>query len=305
MVMHQSFRKFPNFKANKMMRVFAFPALVILAGINNVDTAIGADSPTLASSELMVAGSGIVDEAKLVDAASESTLGDYLAGNFALDTGNIKDAASYFEKALADDPENLELRRQVFMLDLADARYAAALDEARALKQQEADETNEDAQLLLALEQVKTKAFDAVPGELDGVGNQGIVALAAPFVKAWALIGSEGPTAIDAAIELLHEGESLGPLNEFHDAMLLSRVERHADALKKLDEILPATGAAPVRVAQAYAEILQREGRNEDALTFLTAQLEQGERPVLRQAVIRMGCLSKMKRVGSPMHCWA
>ncbi len=288
MVMRASFRKFSVIKAKNMMRVGAFPVVALLASVYGVSIAAGADSPTSPLFENLVAGPGIVDEVKLADATSESTLGDYLAGNFALDSGNIKDAASYFEKALADDPDNLELRRQVFMLDLADARYAAALDEARALKQQEADETNEDAQLLLALERVNTKAFEEVPGELSDVGSQGIVALAAPFVKAWSLIGSDGPNALDTAIELLHEGESLGPLNEFHDAMLLAYGKRHADALTKLGEIIPETGPAPVRVARAYAELLEREGRRDDALVFLQTQLDYGERPVLETALAGM-----------------
>ena len=296
MAMRLGFRKLSPLLVETMMCVGSIFALVLTtsAVFGSAGKAAGADPGSEAMSELLVAGPGTVDEGKLVDAGAESTLGDYLAGNFALDTGNIKEAASYFERALADDPDNLELRRQVFLLDLADARYEAALEEARALKQQEADQTNEDAQLLLALEQVKAKAFDAVPGELADVGEQGIVALAAPFVKAWSLLGEGGVEKLDAAIALLHEGESLGPLNEFHDAMLLARGERHAEALTKLEEILPETGATPVRVAQAYAEFLVRDGRSEDAVAFLEAQLEHGMRPILSQA------LADLKEGGTP-----
>ncbi len=271
------------------MRVIGFLTLIfaVSADITGISFAASDESASPNTSQpTTIAGPGIVDEAKLVEAASESTLGDYLAGNFALDAGNIKEAATYFERALADDPENLELRRQVFMLDLADARYAAALDEARALKRQRAEETNEDAQLLMALEQVKSGAFDAVPAELDDIGSQGIVALAVPFLKAWSLVGNGGNEAIDDAIETLHEGESLGPLNEFHHAMLLARADRFADALTKLEEILPETGGAPVRVAQAYANMLVRDGKKDDALAFLNGQLELSERPVLRQALV-------------------
>ncbi|MEM8949347.1 MAG: tetratricopeptide repeat protein [Pseudomonadota bacterium] len=273
----------------KMTRASTALALVLLTSVFGTSPGQAAGEKRLdALFHLQVAGPGTVDEAKLVKAAAESTLGDYLAGNFALDTGNIKEAASYFERALADDPDNLELRRQVFMLDLADARYERAVTEALALKEQLEDETNEDAQLLLALEQIKLGAFDAVAGELEDVGSQGIVALAAPFVRAWSIIGEEGVGSLEAAITALHEGESLGPLNEFHDAMLLVLGERHEEALAKLEDIIPETGAAPVRVAQAYAEILTREGRDKDALTFLKAQLDYGERPLLRQAVVDM-----------------
>jgi tetratricopeptide (TPR) repeat protein len=271
------------------MRSFGFLTLILVASAGLIDISLAASDESASQDPPLpttITGPGIVDEAKLVEAASESTLGDYLAGNFALDAGNIKDAATYFERALADDPDNLELRRQVFMLDLADARYTAALNEARALKQQRAEETNEDAQLLLALEQVKTGAFDAVPDELSDIGSQGIVALAVPFLKAWSLVGNGGVEVIDDAIETLHDGESLGPLNEFHHAMLLAKTDRFAEALAKLEEILPETGGAPVRVAQAYSELLVRDGRDSAALDFLKGQLELGERPVLRQALV-------------------
>ncbi|MGI9510631.1 MAG: tetratricopeptide repeat protein [Geminicoccaceae bacterium] len=290
MVMRPEFRKCPPFAAGRIRRFGSILAVVLAASplASGVGNTAGAERVSDAIAGLLVAGPGIVDETKLVDAAAESTLGDYLAGNFALDTGNIKDAASYFERALADDPDNLELRRQVFLLDLADARYGAALAEARSLKEQEGGEANEDVQLLLALEQVKAKSYDAVADELSDVGNQGIVALAAPFVKAWSSFGQDGTEALDEAIALLHEGESLGPLNEFHDAMLLALGDKPGEALVELEAILPESGAAPSRVAQAYAEVLARAGLSEDALAFLEAQLAFGERPILRQALIDM-----------------
>jgi len=228
------------------------------------------------------------NQAISITSSRESTLGDYLAGNFALDSGNIKEAASYFERALADDPDNLELRRQVFLLDLADARYDAALKEARTLKDQQVDDTNEDAQLLLALEQVSAEAYAEVPKELSTIGTQGIAALAAPFVKAWSLFGEKEEGGVDEAITLLLDGESLGALNTFHEAMLLARSQRAVEALAKLDEIIPETGPAPVRVARAYASILVSEDRDSDALSFLETQLEYAEQPALRSGFLEI-----------------
>ncbi len=253
--------------------------------------AIGLWSSEAANTETtstVVAGPGLVDLPREVEPAPESMLGDYLAGNFALDSGNIKDAVGYFQKALADDPDNIELRRQVFLLDLADGRYDAALSEAKALKEHDAEETNEDAQLLLALEQATLGAFDDVPDALRDVGDQGIVALAAPFIQAWSLVAGQGPDALDSAIALLHGGESLGPLNDFHEAMLLAHGDRTDAALEKLQEILPETGPAPVRVAQAYAELLVRQGKKDHAVTFLQEQIGEAQRPVLANSLANL-----------------
>ncbi len=240
-------------------------------------------------------GNSIVDLPKEVGPTAESMLGDYLAGNFALDSGNIKDAVGYFQRALADDPDNLELRRQVFLLDLADGRYDDALDEAKVLAENDPQDANEDAQLLLALEQAVLGAFDDVPDALKDVSDRGIVALATPFIQAWSLVaGQRSDDALDGAVSLLHGGESLGPLNDFHEAMLLALGDRAEDALEKMKDILPETGPAPVRVAQAYAELLVREGRNDEALTFLQDQIGQARRPALAKA------LADLEAGGSP-----
>ena len=232
----------------------------------------------------VVAGPGVIDDPKMVKAAPESMLGDYLAGNFALDTGNIQDAASYFERALAEDPDNIELRRQVFLLDLADGRYDAAIAEARRLQSEDSGEVaSEDGQLLLALELVKAGSFDSVPAALSRIGDQGITALASPFVEAWSRFGADGAAGLDAAIALLHAGESLGPLNDYHEAMLLDLGGRTERALAKLDGLLPETGPAPVRVVQTYADILVRLGRQDEARALVGDQLNLGSRPILQR----------------------
>ena len=236
----------------------------------------------------IVAGAGIVDLPKEVEPTPESMLGDYLAGNFALDSGKIADAVDYFQKALADDPENLELRRQVFLLDLANGRYDEALSEAKVLKETDSEETNEVAQLLLTLEQANLGAFDDVPDELKDVSDRGIVALAAPFIQSWALVAGQGADAVDGAITLLHGSESLGPLNDFHEAMLLALNGQQDAAMEKMEEVLPETGPAPVRVAQTYAELLVRQGKNDDALIFLREQIGQARRPTLSSALARL-----------------
>ncbi len=263
------------------LAIAAFLAGSLVLAVDALDV----KAANVEASSSMVAGPGIVDLPKEVEPAPESTLGDYLAGSFALDSGKIKDAVGYFQKALADDPDNIELRRQVFLLDLADGRYQDALAEAKVLRERDTEEINEDAQLLLALEQATSGSFDDVPDALRDVSDRGIVALAAPFVQSWALFAGQGSDALDSAISLLHGGESLGPLNDFHEAMLLARGDRLDDALAKLGTILPETGPAPVRVAHAYAELLVRRGDKEDAATFLREQIGSAERPALTQAL--------------------
>lgn len=271
--------------SRKMQLGFGILAAYLALSINGLwDTEAANSEPGSAK----MAGPGVVDLPKEVEPTAESMLGDYLAGNFALDSGNIKDAVGYFQKALTDDPDNIELRRQVFLLDLADGRYDEALSEAKRLKELDTEEVNEDAQLLFALEHAKLGSYDDVPDALKDINDQGIVALAAPFVQAWALLADQGADAIDGAITLLNDGESLGPLNDFHEAMLLAQSDQPEAALSKLEGILPENGPAPVRVVQAYADLLARQDRAEEAKTLLQEQIGQAQRPVLTKALVNL-----------------
>lgn len=217
----------------------------------------------------------------------DSSFGDYLAGNYALDTGELADAATYFENALAENPDNLDLLRQVYLLTLADGRYDKALEQARQLV--ELDPEAEEAHLLLALEQARVQQFDAARAPLRGLGDQGIAGLAAPFLDAWAIFGSGGPKATDDALARLDAGESLGPLNNFHGAMLLDLGGQLDDAEEALRTSLPETGPAPVRIVQAYASVLARQDQRDQAVGLVAEQLaERGEQPILTNVLIAL-----------------
>jgi tetratricopeptide (TPR) repeat protein len=234
-----------------------------------------------------VAGPGAL-EVNVESAAKDSSpLGDYLAGNFALESGDIVEAAGFFERALADDPDNLELRRQVFLLDLASGRYDAALAEARQLAEQ--DPGDEDVRLLLALDHARAGRYGEVETALGGLSDKGIVGLAAPFVEAWSIFAQGGAEAAERTLARLRSGESLGPLNRYHEAMVLALSDRADEALKAMDEAWTQSGPAPVRLVQARAHMLAAQGRAAEALAFARAQVDgRDDQPVLGELLAEL-----------------
>ncbi|MEO1016736.1 MAG: tetratricopeptide repeat protein, partial [Pseudomonadota bacterium] len=79
-----------------------------------------------------------------------SLAGNYLAGLHAVQVGELRAAAESFEAALRKDPENAELRRQIFLLHLTAGDFEAALQDAEELA--DTDPGLEAATLLLALD---------------------------------------------------------------------------------------------------------------------------------------------------------
>jgi tetratricopeptide (TPR) repeat protein len=227
-----------------------------------------------------LAPSGLTFEAS--DTAN-SSLGDYLAGNFALESGMLAEAATYFERALADDPENLDLHRQLFLLTLASGQYDAALERAGPLTSDSSDNSAvAEAQLLLALDQARAGRFGAVHRRLAALGDEGIAGLTVPFMDAWALLGRGGEDDLDDALARLDQGETLGPLNGYHGSMMLVLGGRKDEATAALKQAMPVSGPAPLRMLQAYASMLVRQDQRQEAIAVVGQQLaERGEQPIL------------------------
>ncbi len=220
--------------------------------------------------------------------------GDYLAGNFAVDSGHLAEAADYFGRALAADPDNLDLLRQLFLLSLASGRYDAALEQAKQLVKR--DPEADEARLLQAIEQARAGKFTAARAPLKGLGAEGIAGLTAPFLDAWAVFGQGGPSATDDALARLAQAESLGPLNGYHKAMMLDLGGRTDAAAAALGEAMPENGPAPVRIVQAYVSILSRHGERAKAIEAVREQMADGrELPVLADL------LATLEAGGSPV----
>jgi tetratricopeptide (TPR) repeat protein len=213
-------------------------------------------------------------------ASANSSLGDYLAGNFALDSGLLAEAAGYFERALVKDPDNPDLRRQLFLLILASGRYDTALEHAGALVAEDA--AIAEAQLLLTLDDARAGRFGDAHRRLQAMTKDGVAGLTVPFIDAWALFGQKHGDRVDDARVRLDRGEQLGPLNGYHKAMMLDLSGRLDQAEPVLSGAMPESGPAPLRMLRAYASMLARQGRHQEAIEIIRQQLvDRGEQPEL------------------------
>ena len=219
-----------------------------------------------------------------------SPLGNYLAGNFALNHGELKEAATYFRLALAGAPDNPELLDQLFLLTLAAGQFDQALDQAERLAEQ--DRGVDEALVLLALDQVRDDDFEDAQETLTRLDQDGIAALAAPFLDAWAIFAAGGPDATSRAVARLEAGEPLGPLNDYHIAMLQQLGGNTGEARALMGGAMPEQGRAPLRLLQAYAAMLAEAGQHDAAIDVIQAEIDDGvDQPLLNDtmAALRAG----------------
>jgi tetratricopeptide (TPR) repeat protein len=213
-----------------------------------------------------------------------SSLGDYLAGNFALESGMLAEAAGYFERALGKDPANPDLQRQLFLLTLASGQYDAALEDAEQMVSDEGAVS--EAQLLLTLDDVRAGQTSRAHRRLEGLEDEGVAGLTVPFIDAWVLLEQSDGNDLDEALARLDQGEALGPLNGYHRAMILDLSGRLDEAVVALNGAMPASGPAPLRMLQAHASMLARQNQRQIAIETISQQLaERGEQPILMDLV--------------------
>src|SRR5919106_420510 len=227
--------------ANRLRLRLAARTAIILA-------LLGACSAQSQSPQLALAGPGSFSDLTAdADRANGSSLGDYLAGSYALNVGELDEATG--PQAPAD----------------------------------------EEAQLLLALNDARAGRFDAAREGLARLNEGGIAGLVAPFLDAWAMFGEEGEDATEQSLARLQQGESLGPLNVYHAAMLLDLAGRRDRAEAMLREGMPDDRPAPVRLVQAQASLLVRQGDTDAALRLVREQVaERPDQPVLESVLAEL-----------------
>ncbi len=214
------------------------------------------------------AGSTVAEPVEADNLASS-----YLAGRIALADGDLRSAADNLGQTLALDPDNLELRREVFMLRLGVGDYPAALTLAKSLV--EVDPEAEDARLMLVFEQVKAGDFAAAETALAAIPDRGIVGLAKPILGAWITFGAGDPEAAVTGLLAEEREDGLGAIRLYHAAMMLALDGQTDAARAELEPLVTSDGRAPTRLVTALVAIEAAGGQDAAAMQVLQEQLAQ------------------------------
>ncbi len=206
--------------------------------------------------------------------------GAYLAGRFALQQGDYATALAYYRQALADQPEDLELRRRVFLLEIETGAFEDALASARDLTA--LSPRLPEANLLVAIDHLRQGRWPAVHQQLEKLGSRGVLGMARPILLAWATYATQGAhPALDMLAGKEH-GEGLLRLDTYHRGMMLVLSGEHERAIDLLRQYVRPGEAAPTRMVRALAFALQQAGRGEEALALVRDQrAEMRDNPVL------------------------
>ncbi len=219
--------------------------------------------------------------------AAGSPLGSYLAARHARSERDSTRAADFFAEALAADPEYLPLLRRTFLAMAMDGRINRAVALARRVLEQSPRDPHSN--LVLAVYDIGNGDYAAARADLDQIAQRSYIKILVPLLQAWGAVGED---RIDAALEILKtagDGKTFEPFRAYHAALVNDLAGRPEAADEAYRRAMESTNGTALRIAAAYGEFLEREGRADEAKRIYRRQLERFEEsPLILDALARI-----------------
>ena len=207
-------------------------------------------------------------------AAASSLSGAYLAGMQADFRDDYAEAASYYQRALETDPDNVglmmnEVVARVAMDDVAGAKPIADRLDA-------ADSGNQIATLVRLADALAIGDFDQAAAILGTAGEETINPLLGGLLAGWIEVGREDFAAAGARFDTMTGNDALAAYGQYHKALALAFAGDFVSAAS----ILAGDEDGPLHLNRAaivaHAEVLAQIGREDDAVALLDEALAGG-----------------------------
>jgi tetratricopeptide (TPR) repeat protein len=189
--------------------------------------------------------------------------GNYLAAREANIERDADAASLYYRAALRTDPKNPELLELAFYSVLADGD----VDEAARLADRliQLDRNNRNAHLVLGVKALKAKNYKEARAQFGQAARGPVTDLTATLLGAWSAFGANDSKGAVDTIDKLSGPEWYGIFKDMHAGLILDLANNKKEASKRLEHSYKLDSSA-LRVMQAYAGYLSRNGSKDEAL---------------------------------------
>jgi tetratricopeptide (TPR) repeat protein len=189
--------------------------------------------------------------------------GNYLAARQANLERDADAASLYYRAALRTDQKNPEILELAFYSVLADGD----VDEAGRLAERliQLDRNNRNAHLVLGVKALKAKNYKEARSQFNQAARGPVTDLTATLLGAWSAFGANDSKGAVDTIDKLAGPEWYGIFKDMHAGLILDLANNKKEAGKRLEHSYKLDSSA-LRVMQAYAGYLSRNGGKEEAL---------------------------------------
>jgi tetratricopeptide (TPR) repeat protein len=215
---------------------------------------------------------GCAGLSSLGQGSSDGIYGNYLAARHASANNDPKEAEKYFDRMLANDPQNPIVLERAFMT----ATYAGDMSRAVRLARQlgKIAPDNRMARLILALNDIRARDYADARIRLSGAEAGVFSALVGSLTQSWAAAGEGNKEAALAQLKTFEGKPAFDLFRAYHTAEILDLLDDKQGAMRAYQDAMASSGGTSVRIVQAYSSFQARNGETEKAKetlnTFLT-----------------------------------
>ncbi|MGD9616461.1 MAG: tetratricopeptide repeat protein [Alphaproteobacteria bacterium] len=216
-------------------------------------------------------------------AASPRLYGEYLAGRQAQHRRDFINAAKFYEKALASDPDSPELISRTFLMQV----FAGNLDRAAPLARRELkrDPSDAVAHLVMVVDRLKSGDAAGAIKAAAALPSDGVHRFVAPSALAWTRMASGDLAGAETALQGLDKFNGFEPLKVFQLALLYDYAGKPDKARQFYEKAVGANEQLNWRVTDIVANFEERQGRGEQARALYDRFVRQNSTSDLATAV--------------------
>ena len=192
-------------------------------------------------------------------AATQSLLGNYLAGRFARGRHDTAAAAEFYRHALSRDPQNDVLAEQAFLMEATIGNWPVATTLANQVVGSQAQSQSRMVRLVLGMSAFKAGNLQAADDHFKAAAQGPIGELTSTLARAWIKSAQNETDAAIAMLEVPKQAEWAQFYLRYHRALIADVGGRRAEARASYERIGKQDSRAP-RTVMAYAQHAANSG---------------------------------------------
>lgn len=223
------------------------------------------------------------------DGAETSQYAPFVAATLAQQDSAFADSANYYMRALEADPESQFVADRAFFQLLYAGRMEDAARIAVGIAERGGGNSEDDlVSILYVLEAFKREAWQEVRDRLEISNMSGFGGLMTPLLISWTHVAEQNFSEAESALAPMMVDQRLKPIADEHRAYMLDHLQNYEQAQVQYLQLANAAQPLSLQPFVAYAHMLARTGRKDEARTFLGQQAERfaNNRFLLREGML-------------------
>lgn len=208
------------------------------------------------------------------DVETQSLLGNYLAGRFAKNQQDISNAAEFYGRALAKDPQNDVLMEQAFQMEVMSGNWEAAIPRAEQLAATQP--SHRMSRFLLGVHAFKQGDFSKAEEQFKAAAENPIGELTSAIAQGWTKLAAGDKQGAITAVDLQKQPDWALFYLRYHRALMADIIGQRDTARTSYQRMF-RQDSRTLRTALAYSRHAAHYGDYKLANTILKDQFEKSQ----------------------------